>query len=68
MKKIPEIENDLVNDMLAFGFGLMQIKAALEDGSWQAQAGISQEEAEEAYAHVMRCIASLATGKPHVYH
>jgi hypothetical protein len=62
------IVNDLVQDMIELGFDLMQIKAALEDGSWQAQAGISQEEAEEAYAHVMRCIASVATGKPHVYH
>ena len=60
--------NDLMQDMLDAGFGLMQIKAALEDGSWQAQAGISQEEAEEAYAHVLRCIATLSTGKPNVYH
>ena len=60
--------NDLVNDLLEAGFDLKQVKAALQDGSWQAQAGISQEEAEEAYAHVLRCIASLSTGKPHVYH
>ena len=53
------IVNDLVQDMIELGFDLMQIKAALEDGSWQDKAGISQEESEEAYAAVLLLLAEV---------
>ena len=49
--------NDLVDDLLEVGFDLKQVKAALEDGEWQAKAGVTQEEAEAAYANVLERIA-----------
>ena len=49
--------NDLVDDLLEVGFDLKQVKAALEDGAWQAKAGVTQEEAEAAYANVLERIA-----------
>ena len=49
--------NDLVDDLLEVGFDLKQVKAALEDGEWQAKAGVTQEEAEAAYANVLARIA-----------
>ena len=53
------IVNDLVQDMIELGFDLMQIKAALEDGTWQGKAGISQEESEEAHAAVVLLLAEV---------
>ena len=44
--------SDLVDDLIGLGFTLRQIKAALEDGSWLASSGISESEAEAAYADV----------------
>ena len=44
--------SDLVDDLIVLGFTLTQIKAALQDGSWLASSGISESEAEAAYADV----------------
>ena len=49
--------NDLVDDLLEVGCDLKRVKAALEDGEWQAKAGVTQEEAEAAYANVLERIA-----------
>jgi hypothetical protein len=53
---------NLVDDLLELGYDLKQVKAALEDGSWQSQMGILQEESEEAYADVIERIKT-ETGK-----
>mgnify|MGYP001176765104 FL=1 len=53
------IVNDLVQDLIDLGFDLAQVKAALEDGSWQDKAGISQEESEEAHAAVVLLLAEV---------
>lgn len=52
-----------VQDLIDLGFDLKQVKAALEDGAWLASTGISQEEAEAAYASVCVRIAKQAKVK-----
>ena len=44
--------SNLVDDLIEIGFTLTQIKWALQDGSWLAISGISESEAEAAYADV----------------
>lgn len=55
-----DLVDDLVDDLLEVGFDLIQVKAALEDGEWQGKAGITQAEAEAAYAVVLLRIAQQA--------
>jgi hypothetical protein len=50
---------EFVQYLLDIGFDLNQVKAALENGSWQAEAGMSAEEQGEAYRSVLSIIAEV---------
>jgi hypothetical protein len=49
MKKLSAEAKELINGLLGKGYTPFEIKEAMEDGAYLAEAGISQELSEEVY-------------------
>lgn len=49
MKNLSIEAKELINDLLGKGYTPFEIKEAMEDGAYLAEAGISEEISEEVY-------------------